>query len=143
MTGYVARKELSSLSAELTSLEDKGILKVHDVKRNSPAGKRFEDLKRRAHKGEAEAVAWAVECDAPESILFISNDNGARRLSLGERIATGDVLDLLIEFIDDGCIAEAEAKALVHQWDDPGRPFGRPAGFTGFDETIAKRRTMR
>jgi len=79
MTEYVARHELSTIFTELVTFIQEGRLHIEAVAvRGTPAAKMFKKLRRKVHKGEAEAISWAASLPVAERPLFMSNDAGAR-----------------------------------------------------------------
>ncbi len=73
LTGYVARTELSSIATERSAMEASGCLRVHDVVARTPAAERWKRFRReRIHKGEAEAIAFALDSDRDTRPVFVS-----------------------------------------------------------------------
>lgn len=143
MTGYVARHELSLLSQEVERLEATGVLRVEDVRRGTEAGNRYRAFQREADKGEAEAIAWALDRAPEERPLFVSRDAGARRFARQQRVPETDVMGLVVEAVLSGRLLRAAAESALVVWDDPNQQLGRPVDYEGFDATFAKRERER
>lgn len=136
MTGYVARHELSALAADLARLEAAGLLRVESVLARSAAGRRYRDFQREADKGEAEAIAWALERAAEERPLFVSRDAGARRFAGEQRVPHTDVFGVIVEAVLLGGLSRERAASAVEVWDDKTQQLGRPADYESFERTF-------
>ena len=143
MTEYVARHELSALAPDVARLEAAGALTVAAVAVRTPAGQRYRDFKRVADKGEAEAIAWALERPPPSRPLFVSRDAGARRFAGEQRVPHTDVLGVLVEVVLGGHVTRERVERAVAVWDDKSQQLGRPADYVGFDATFAAREQER
>ncbi len=136
MTGYVARHELSTVSAERDSLISRGLLRVEEVDARNQAYLR---LRKTVHKGEAEAIAFALQVPPTERPLFISVTHHARKCAQREGVPTGDLMDLIVDLGERGILTRGDAKEAVAAWDDRHQQLGRPNGYTIFDETYQRR----
>jgi len=143
MTEYIARHELNLLDTEVTRLETSGAITVVPVMRNSEAGRRYREFQRRADKGEAEAIAWALDQPRASRALFVSRDDGARRLAMEERVPHTDVMGLLVEAALTGRLERSMLREALAIWDDRGQQLCRPADYEDFDRTFAKREQQR
>lgn len=146
MTEYVARHELSTVSTDIDALRDSGLLDIHSVPaRGSPASQNLWKLRRepRVHKGEAEAIAWAMSLPKNERPLFISDDDDARKGSARNRVPAGDLMDLAAEMLLAGITERAELRRLLSVWDDRSQELCRPRDWSGFDSTLERRTTQR
>lgn len=143
ITEYVARHELSTLAGEVERLERAGYLVVERVGVRSPAGRRYKEFQREADKGEAEAVAWALEAPAASRAVFVSRDEGARRFAAAQRVPNTDVMGVVVEAVLAGRLSRERAQAALTVWDDKNQQLGRPADYAGFDATFAKREAER
>ncbi|MDO9018072.1 MAG: hypothetical protein Q8S73_10215 [Deltaproteobacteria bacterium] len=143
MTEYIARHELNLLDAEVTRLEAVGAVTIVPVMRSSEAGRRYRDLQRRADKREAEAIAWALDEPRASRALFVSRDDGARRLATEERVPNTDVMGLLVEAALTGRLERTTLREALAIWDDRGQQLCRPADYEDFDRTFAKREQQR
>ena len=143
MTEYIARHELNLLDAEVTRLEAVGAVTIVPVMRSSEAGRRYRDLQRGADKEEAEAIAWALDEPRASRALFVSRDDGARRLATEERVPNTDVMGLLVEAALTGRLERTTLREALAIWDDRGQQLCRPADYEDFDRTFAKREQQR
>lgn len=141
ITEYVARKELYQLSADIQSLESSGALTVMPVSARDEAFKRLRQDG--ADKGDAESIAWALSLPRSERPMFVSCDKGARKYAEKNGVPCGDILDLLISFIDHGVMREEDVRDLLLPWDDKRQQRGRPADFSSFDAAVKQRRAHR
>lgn len=140
ITGYVARHELSTVQPDLEALIACGSVREVKVGLRTDAGRLYRELQRRAHKGEAELVAWASTAAEKDALLMVSNDGGARRLAGEYGLSAGDVVDLLIELLDAAAITIDDAEARFAPWADRGRRSERPSDYvTSLRETISRR----
>jgi predicted nucleic acid-binding protein len=145
MMGYPAHVELNPLQQEILTLRARGKLVVHDVVKKSPAGELMKKLvKRGVDKGEAEAIAWAVETLAPaDRPLFISVDFNARRHAAEHQLVALDLMGAIVEWVEDGLLTRARAVELTVIWDDRAQERGRPSDYITFDHTYAQRLVAR
>lgn len=141
MVGYPAYVELNPLQREIAALKVSGKLVVHDVIKKSPAGERMKKLIRQGvDKGEAEGIAWAVETfERDERPIFVSVDVRARKHAMGNQIVAVDMMGAIVEWVEDGLLDRAKAKALTVVWDDRAQECGRPSDYVTFDHTYAQR----
>jgi predicted nucleic acid-binding protein len=143
MTQYVARHELHDVQADVAALETEKRLRIEpvSVRKTDPQGRRFREYKdEKLDKGEAESLAWVMGLDAADRPIFITNDRGARAGFVRHGAPVGDVMDLIVEAITSGAVAEAAARDVVAAaWDDRPNHRCRPQDYTDFDATIAKR----
>ena len=91
-------------------------------------------------KGEAEAIAWAVETfERDERPIFVSVDSNARRNATHNQLVAIDLMGALVEWIEEGLIDRARAVELTAIWDDRGKECGRPSDYDTFERTYARR----
>lgn len=141
MTGYIARHELSTVAEDIDGLGKSGHLQVHDRSARDP---RFRELIQRGYdKGEAEAIAWAMDLPRDQRPTFISLDKRALKAAGENGVPAGDVMDLIVESIESGEITVEAAREKVAIWDDKHQVQGKPQDYTTFDETLARRRQTR
>lgn len=139
MGDYARRHELSSLDVELTRLEAGRLLTVHAVVARTPEHAHFRRLTQAGtHKGEAEAIAWAV-ANAPTAV-FVSHDAGARRVAAAERISAIDVLDLAIFLVEHNGFPEHDVREKLAPWEDNRHGFGCPKDWKGVEQSWAERK---
>ncbi|MBX3183448.1 MAG: hypothetical protein KIT72_03220 [Polyangiaceae bacterium] len=143
VTEYIARHELNLLSREIGRLESSGLLRVEIVIAGSAAGKRFREFRRVADKGEAEAIAWALDFASEERPLFVTRDKGATRFAQEQRVPVTDVLGAIVEACELGELAPEVARQALVVWDDPQVQLCRPAQYTGLDAEWARRVSSR
>jgi predicted nucleic acid-binding protein len=141
MTGYIARHELSTVAVEVDAFCKTERLHIHDV---SARDANLRDLKQKGHdKGEAEAIAWAMQLPREHRPLFISVDKRAREGAKENGVPTGDIMELMVEAVESGEVSLEEAREKASIWDDKRQVQGRPSDYTNFDETFKKRRLAR
>lgn len=141
MLGYPANVELNPLQREIAALKASGKLVVHDVVKKSLAGERMKKLIRLgADKGEAEAIAWAVETfERPERPIFVSVDVNARKHAVNNQLVAVDLMGAIVEWVEEGLLERARAEALTVVWDDRAQERGRPSDYVTFEHTYAHR----
>ena len=145
MTGYVARHELKDVQDEVASLEECGLLVVHDIKVRTPGYVRFKKLlKKGADKGEAESVAWAQELPSgnPKPV-FVSQDGRARRMAKHCGLEAVDMFGIMVQLHELDLVAKCDVQARLASWDDNSHLACQPKDFTRFDDTWQKRVTSR
>lgn len=140
MTEYIASHGLSAVASEIESLCKIGRLSIRSLSARDPG---FRDLKKQHDKGEAEAIAWAMQLPRGQRPIFISLDNKARDGAEKNGIPSGDILDLMIEAVESGEISFEVAREKASIWDDKRQQQGRPSDYTTFDETFKKRQQAR
>ena len=141
MTGFIARHELSNLSALIAELLARHRLKIEDVESKTEAGRRYRELnKAGVHKGEAEAIAWALGRTTAERPIFVSLDVAARQKASSLKLTAFDVMDFVVYLIDAAIISREDARVKLAVWLDPQQERGRPRDFTNFDETFERRK---
>lgn len=138
LTQYVALHELSDLQAEVASWRSQNLLVIESVPSPDLA---YRDLRRRIHKGEAEAIAWSLKRERQDRPLFVSGDRGALNRARENKVPSTDLMGLLVELVESGLLTTKEAKAAVEPWSDPGQQIGKPKDYTNFEATFAKRRS--
>lgn len=150
LTGFVARTELNVLSPYIERLEGQHVLSVRHVVRGTPAGKRYREFLRaitqrelRVDKGEAEAVAWALDQPWESRALFVTGDVGAQEFAKSHQVPVTDVLGLIVEACEEGGLDREVASEAVAVWKDPRQQLGRPARYAGFDAAYAERLEQR
>jgi predicted nucleic acid-binding protein len=145
MVGYAANVELNPLQREIAVLKSRGHLAVHDVVKKSPTGERMRSLIRRGvDKGEAEAIAWAIETfERDERPIFVSVDFNARRNAINNQLVAVDLMGAIVEWVEDGMLDRVKAMELTVVWDDRGQEQGRPSDYVTFEHTYAQRLTVR
>jgi len=141
LTEYVACHELNLLAGVVDLHAKAGALLIERVVKGTPAGVRYRELQRIADKGEAEAIAWALE--ASSSTLFVTRDKGARVLAIARRICVTDVMGIVVEACELAGMDRELAKTCLAVWDDPGQQLCRPNPYPGFDRTYAERTHQR
>lgn len=143
MTGYVARHALSRLRSEVEHLQTTGILRIEDVRRGTEAGERYRAFQRETDKGEAEAIAWALDRVPEQRPLFVSRDARARQFARQHRVPETDVMGLVVEAVLSGRLSRTEAKEALGVWDDPNQQLGRPKNYSSFEATFEAREQER
>lgn len=143
MTGYVARHELSLLGREVERFEKAQTVRIEDVRRDSDAGRRYRVFQREADKGEAEAIAWALDAGPQARPLFVSRDAGARRFAKEHGVPETDVMGLVVEAVLTGRLTRERAAEALAVWDDRDQQLGRPSDYAGFEATFAVRERER
>ena len=139
MTEYIARHELAPLSGVLKALEDEHRLVIHAVSRGTEAFRLYRRLQLDgAHKGEAEAIAWAVNQEATP--IFVSLDRRARKHAGLHRLLAVDIMDLAIHLVEQHIASFEEIRSRLLVWEEHKNASGCPADFTSLDETWRKRR---
>ena len=78
---YAARHELSSISSELSTLEQKTHLRVHSVSERTKKQQIRDLIKKGTDKGEAEAIVWSLAQERGSRPCFVSVDREARRMA--------------------------------------------------------------
>lgn len=138
MTDFIARHELASVANVIEGLEHAGRLATAGIKGRTPAHQRYRELQKAgADKGEAEAIAWA-SLNKP-NLIFITHDVGARKHAVSHKLTCDDVFGLAIRLVESKEMTFEEAKGKFSFWDDDKNAFGKPADYTSFAETWAKR----
>jgi predicted nucleic acid-binding protein len=141
MTGYIARHELSTVAAEVAAFCKTERLRIHDVSAKDAS---LRDLKHKGHdKGEAEAIAWAMQLPREQRPLFISIDKRARDGARANGVPAGDIMDLIVEAVECGEVSIGEAREKASIWDDKRQVQGRPIDYTAFEATFKKRQQAR
>jgi predicted nucleic acid-binding protein len=144
MASREARNEVSSISVVIESLESSGLLRVEAVRRGTPADIRRKNLLGEAlHKGEAESLAIALEGPPETRPIFVTLDTRAAEGARRHGVPCLDVMGLVVELVDRTLLTQAEARALCDPWNDRTQQIGRPADFTTFDDTFARRKKAR
>lgn len=144
LTSFIASHELNTISGELDQLEHDGLVVRVAVEVRSEAGRTWRSLvKSRVHKGEAEAIAWCLERPSVERPTFASLDAGARKAALAAGVAATDLMGFVVELVEEGRLPREEAEQVLSVWDDKSQQRGRPADYTTFAETYARRLTNR
>ena len=140
MTEYVARHELSQVSREIEALAARRSLRVEPVMVRSPAGRRWRKLRQEGvHKGEAEAIAWALEQPARDRPIFVSRDAHALKAAREHALDAIDVMGFVVEAVVLGILPRQTAEAALEPWEDKRHQLCRPRDFTTFEETFARR----
>lgn len=147
VTGYVGRRELSTVAAVVTALSNDGVLAVEALEKRSPAQQTFQKFKRaiaqhdkamkRVDLGEAECVACALHVEPTP--VFVSCDVGARSFADRHRVRATDVLGLGVVAVHLGALSEADLRERLAPWDSPDPFVCRPKGYTTFDEFFTVR----
>jgi predicted nucleic acid-binding protein len=141
MTEYIANHELGMLASEIQALCQSQRLHIRRLPGRDP---HFRELKQKGHdKGEAEAIAWAMQLPRRERPLFISLDKGARDGARENGVPTGDIMDLMVEAVASGEISFEDAREKASIWDDKKQVLGRPSDYATFEETFTRRRLAR
>jgi predicted nucleic acid-binding protein len=146
MTGFIAHHELNGLQMEVRGLVQAGLVTIEDITARSPAYKKFQELRKSRqglHKGESEAIAWAMQRSRDERPLFISNDTRARKGAKHYGVPAGDLMDLAVEMIDSGLTELEDVKERLGVWDDRSQDLCRPGDYDDFDSTFQRRRERR
>lgn len=145
MVGYAAYVELNPLQREIQALRSNGHLAIREVVKKSSAGERMRSLIRRGvDKGEAEAIAWAVETfERDKRPIFVSVDFNARRFATSNQLVAVDLMGAIVEWVEDGLLDRAKAMELTVIWDDRSKEQGRPSDYQTFEHTYAQRLTVR
>jgi predicted nucleic acid-binding protein len=145
MMGYPAHNELSTIQREVELLSSSGRLEIHEVVWKSPAGVLFKALRRSGiHKGEAEAIAWAVENhDRATRPIFVSVDRGARECAGANKVIAVDMMGAIVEWCEEGILDRELVRKATEVWEDRAQERGRPSDYAGFDHTYAQRLSVR
>lgn len=143
LTEYVARWELNLLAQKVQGFEQRGALSVERVLKGTPAAKRYRELQREADKGEAEAIAWALDQPRETRALFVTRDGGARKLAETYRVPVTDVMGVVVEACEAGTLDRKMAFGALAVWDEADQELCRPARYAGFDVTYAERLEQR
>lgn len=111
MTEIIARRELSTIAAELAGFVATGRLRIEAIPaRGTPASDSFKAFVREGHdRGESEAIAWATHLARSARPIFISNDRKARDLAKRQHVPSGDVMDLVVEAIETNVLSTSRA----------------------------------
>ncbi len=134
MGQYAARHELCDIASEINALEVSGHLSVQAVERRTPADRLYRQLKDAGvDKGEAEAIAWAALMPEPDRPTFISVDVRARAAAIKHGVRAGDVLDLVVLFVQRAVLSRDTARAKLAPWADREQQLGRPRDLLPFD----------
>ena len=139
LTEYIARHELSVLSRDLDRLVSEGFVQVERVGIKTPAGRRYREFQREADKGEAEAIAWALDAPSPSRPVFVSRDAGARRFAAAQGVASTDVMGVVVEAVLTGRLLRTRAEEALAVWDDRSQQVGRPEDYDSFEATFQRR----
>lgn len=140
VSGYVARTELSSVATQVSAMEASGCLEVQDVLVRTPAASRWKDFRRKGiHKGEAEAIAFALDADRHTRPVFISADNRAREAAAECRVPATDVMGFVVIAVGRGWLSRSDAENALSIWDDPAQEICRPRDYESFDRTFQRR----
>lgn len=146
MTFFIARHELHQVSSTLQQMEEEGTLQVQEsLSLRTEAGQKWRELRRQrgTHKGEAEAIAWALKTSSEERPLFVSCDRRARQTAGLHGVLATDVLGLVVETVEERIFSKEEAQAYLKAWDDRQQQLCRPPDFTTFEETYQRRLALR
>lgn len=138
--GFAAYHELNRIHSEIEELESSGSLEIHSIKARTSAYSVYREIvKGGADRGEAEAVAWAVDSKKTRDMVFVSLDVRARRLASSRGMVTCDVFDLMVSLSVQGHCSTDEVRKRLVDWDDIRKGFCRPGHYTTFDETWGRR----
>ncbi len=143
MCEYAARHELSSLCDELSNLEKQSLLRVCSVQGRMERSQIRSLIKEGAHKGEAEAVVWALDQDRDCRPFFISVDRRARQTARQKGLFAGDIFDLIVDLLEESVIVVTEVQPKLLVWEDRKQQIGRPSDYTIFGEALRKRQFNR
>jgi predicted nucleic acid-binding protein len=150
LTEYVARHELSLLQREIARLERSGTIRVERLIKGTEAAGRYRAFQRSPErgdrppdKGEAEAVAWALDGPPEARALFVTRDDGATRFAMKKSVPVTDVMGIVVEACIVGGLDRAVAAQALSVWDDRGQQICRPADYDGFEGTFAARERQR
>ncbi|TMQ06889.1 MAG: hypothetical protein E6J90_45030 [Deltaproteobacteria bacterium] len=145
MVGHAAYVELNPLQREIGALRSAGSLVVHEVVVKSAAGQHMKELRRSGiDKGEAEAIAWALDDDRGNlRLIFVSVDARARRHAENNRLVAVDIMGAIVEWVEEGLLDRSIAMQRVTVWDDRAQERGRPRDYDTFDRTYAHRLAAR
>ena len=135
-TEYVARMELSAVARDVTGLEQAGHLQVHPVKRGTPEFERYRVLCRQGDKGEAEAIAWALEKRLADRPVFVTRDNGATRLARQQGVPVTDVLGLTLLAVLVAAVTEVDASTALQPWEVERTGRCRPTLYEGVQAAL-------
>lgn len=143
MGEYAARHELSSISGELSVLEQQNLLYVCCVHEKTKKQHIRNLIKEGTDKGEAEAVVWSLAQDVELRPYFISIDRKARWIAREKGLTAGDIFDLIVDLVDEHVLDIDKVQLRLLVWEDRSQQLGRPADFTNFREMLHKRRHCR
>jgi predicted nucleic acid-binding protein len=150
LTEYVAHHELNLLQRDVERLERAGTLRIERLLKGTEAATRYRVFQRPParggrppDKGEAEAIAWALDALPPGRALFVTRDDGARRFASEHGVPVTDVMGIVVE----ACIAcgfdRGAAAQALSVWDDREQQLCRPSDYVGFEGTFAVRELQR
>jgi len=143
MCEYAARHELSSVSDELSVIEQQTHLHICGVHEKAKKQQIRSLIKEGTDKGEAEAVVWSLAQDKDCRPCFVSIDRRARRLAREKGLTAGDVFDLIVDLLEGHVLDVARVQLKLLVWEDRRQQLGRPSDFTNFREMLQKRRRSR
>ena len=150
LTEYVARHELNLLQREIDRLERSRVIEIVRLLKGTEAAKRFREFQRPAtkgerppDKGEAEAIAWALDEPPATRAIFVTRDEGATRFARQMGVPVVDVMGIVVEACLVGGLDRAAAAQALSVWDDRGQQLCRPVDYEGFDQTFAARERER
>ena len=144
LTGRIARNELSTLAETVRDLESRGLLHVEEVRAGTAAARRAKQLRSSVHRGEAEALGWALADHVSALPVFISCDRRARQVAHNNGLLCGDVFDLALAWHGFGLADLPELESAFAEWDSgpPGKLW-RPQDFRSVKEELARREDQR
>ena len=139
MTEFAARHEVVALAPQVTALEHDHLVVVRAAMLRTQAGERYRQFRKEVDKGEAEAIAWALDAAAPSRAVFCSGDRGARAFARQRGVPTTDLFGLVA-----GCTRHADlpadlARTQLAPWDSPAQQRGKPRDWLGFDAELTRR----
>ena len=145
MVGHAAYVELNPLQKEIADLKTRGSIVVHEVVVKSAAGQRMKKLKKMGvDKGEAEAIAWAIEThERHKRPIFVSADARARRHAMANQLVAVDMMGAIVEWVEEALLDRATAIKLTVVWDDRTQERGRPRDYRTFNGTYSHRLSAR
>jgi predicted nucleic acid-binding protein len=141
LTEYIARHELSTITPEIDALVLARVIRIEAITMATPAYRTYRDLKREVHKGEAEALAWAVHQNPKP--LFVSCDRGALDAAARHRVPRTDLMGFIVECVQSGLVTRELAADALTPWNDPEQERGRPRDYGGFSTTYAQRLALK
>lgn len=141
LTEFVAYQELSSLRPEIDAWVRAGSMTVHPVLvRARKALLDGRGRNERMHKGEAEAITFALSQPPASRPVFVSSDADARKAAERRAVPSFDVLDAVVAAVECGCILIDLASRSLSIWDDKTQQQCRPGDWRGFASTFPSRR---
>lgn len=139
LTERVAKMELNSHQDLVAALQSTGRIEIGRVLAGTVAYKKYNEYRRRPRvdRGEAESIAWAEEGADSDTLLYVSNDKGARDLARGSGFEATDMFGLMVRLVEAGFFPLEALRSALLVWEDKRTGHCRPRGFKSFEEHYA------